>query len=205
MTKINLVLISILLSVFSSIAQTSKAPELVVQENLNFYNSRNLEGYWSHNEFRDNTADNNLKVVDNDLWYRPFTNNLNFSKHWTKIKKLVDFWFGVRFKYFTHTEEEDLLGGTSGLSSPSDYATYITADLNTPVPISAGDILKLTTSTFSIYVKVISYNSGVNYFIKLYEPIVFGGNFELTEISRINKKPKLYLLDVTKLVIKNIR
>lgn len=47
MTKINLVLISILLSVFSSIAQTSKAPELVVQENLNFYNSRNLEGFIS--------------------------------------------------------------------------------------------------------------------------------------------------------------
>jgi hypothetical protein len=172
---------------------------------VNTDNSRNLEGYWSHNEFRDNTANNNLKVVDNDLWFRPFTNNLNLNKHWTKIKKLVDFWFGVRFKYFTHTEEEDLLDGPSGLSSPSNYATYITADLDTTVPISAGDILKLTTSTFSIYVKVVSYNSGINYFIKLYEPIVFGGNFELTEISRINKKPKLYLLDVTKLVIKNIR
>ena len=31
------------------------------------------------------------------------------------------------------------------------------------------------------------------------------GNFTLTELTRINKKPKLYLLDVSKIIIKNIR
>ena len=172
---------------------------------VNTDNSRNLEGYWSHNEFRDNTADNNLKVVDNDLWYRPFTNNLNLNKHWTKIKKLVDFWFGVRFKYFTHIEQEDILSNPSGFSVTEDYDTYTTADLFTSEPININDVLKITTATYTAHIKVISLVTGSTYRVKLYEPIVFNGDFEFISINKITKKPKLYLLDVTKLVIKNIR
>ena len=172
---------------------------------VNTDNSRNLEGYWSHNEFRDNTANNNLKVVDNDLWFRPFTNNLNLNKHWTKIKKLVDFWFGVRFKYFTHIEQEDILSNPSGFSVTEDYDTYTTADLFTSEPININDVLKVTTSTYTAYIKVISLVTGSTYRVKLYEPIRFNSNFEFLTISKVTKKPKLYLLDVTKLVIKNIR
>jgi hypothetical protein len=171
----------------------------------NTVNARNLEGYWSCNDFRDNTNDNNLKVVDNNLWYRPFTNNLNLNKHWTKIKKLVDYWFGVRFKYLTHIEEEDILDNVSGFSVTEDYSTYTTADLATSETINVNDILKLTTNSYTVYVKVISLVTGITYRVKLYQPIAFNGDFEFTSINKITKKPKLYLLDVTKLVIKNIR
>lgn len=171
----------------------------------NTSNSRNLEGYWSCNDFRDDTADNNLKVVDNSLWNRPFANNLNLNKHWTKLKKLVDFWFGARFKYIPYTESANLLSGASGFTSPQDYSTYVEATIVMTPSVAIGDILKLTTSTYTVYGKVISLISGSQYKVKLYGPIAFGGNFEFTAITKLTKKPKLYLLDVAKLVIKNIR
>lgn len=172
---------------------------------VNTTNSRNLEGYWSCNDFRDDTNDNNLKVVDNNLWDRPFTNNLNLNKHWTKLKKLVDFWFGVRFKYIPYTESSNILSGASGYSSPLDKETYIQSTLVTTPSIAVGDVLKLSTATTITYAKVISSGGGSLWNIKLYGPISFGGDFEILTIIKLTKKPKLHLLDVAKLVIKNIR
>jgi hypothetical protein len=171
----------------------------------NTVNARNLEGYWSCNDFRDNTNNNSLKVVNNDLWYRPFTNNLNLNKHWTKIKKLVDFWFGLRFKYFNHIEGQDILNDSSSFATTQDYNTYTTAILFTSEPININDVLKVTNVNFTAYIKVISLVSSNVYRVKFYEPITFNNNFRILTIRKITKKPKLYLLDVTKLVIKNIR
>jgi hypothetical protein len=172
---------------------------------INTSNSRNLEGYWSCNDFRDDTANNSLKVVDNDLWYRPFTNNLNLTKHWSKLKKLVDFWFGVRLKYITTTESAEMIDGPSAFVLLPNYNTYIDATLDTIPAVQVGDILKVTTVTYTTYIKVISVVSGIIFKVKLYEPVLFNGIIEFTSIKKINKKPKLYLLDVAKLVIKNIR
>jgi hypothetical protein len=77
--------------------------------------------------------------------------------------------------------------------------------LFTSEPININDVLKVTTSTYTAYIKVISLVTGSTYRVKLYEPIRFNSNFEFLTISKVTKKPKLYLLDVTKLVIKNIR
>lgn len=173
----------------------------------NTNNSRNLEGYWSCNDFRDFTNDNDLKVVDNSLWYRPFTNNLNLTKHWSKLKKLVDFWFGARFKYVPYTETTLTQNGTSGFSPFYDYETFIQIELYTVQTINVGDILKITTTTGVVfYCKVITNPSANIFKVKMYGPKELAGMGDtISSIVRLTKKPKLHLLDVAKLVIKNIR
>ena len=180
--------------------QISK-PSLISNTN----NSRNLEGYWSNNDFRDDTDNNSLKVVDNSLWYRPFTNNINYTKHWTKLKKLVDYWFGVRFKYTPYTETNITLHPGS-FAIVSNYDTYVTANLYVTSPIAVGDVLKLTTSLWVLYAKVVVDLGADAYKIKLYGPVTFTSSVEtITSVSKLTKKAKLHLLDVAKLVIKNIR
>lgn len=174
----------------------------------NTVTARNLEGYWSCNDFRDDTLDNSVRVVDNSLWYRPLNNlNLNLTKHWSKVKKLVDYWFGVRFKYITYTEEAIMEHPSSYSNSTSDTGiTYVTATLYTDPAIAVGDILKLVSANGNVYVKVISNVSTDVWKVKAYGPITFSGsNMAITEIYKLTKKAKLHLLDVTKLVIKNIR
>ena len=173
---------------------------------INTKNARNLEGYWSCNDFRDDTIDNSVFIINNNLWYRPFNlSNLNLFKHWTKLKKLVDFWFGVRFKYIPYIQGLNIQNDDSGFSSATDYSTYLQATLFTSEVINVGDVLKIVNSNYAIYVKVIT-SEGSNVFnLKLYSPVKILPFPEFVTIQKITKKPKLHLLDVTKMVIKNIR
>jgi len=180
--------------------------------------SRNVEGYWSSNDFRDYTLDNSLKVVDNSVWYRPFVQaNITLTKHWTKLKRLVDYWFGIRFKYALANEEalEFSQPGSyiyfnglmqKNISSTADIILYVN-----DVRLVEGAILKLNcqlgANQFTIY-GVIVYGSYTYYGIKFYNTLPYTSTSQNTSIlsaKLITKKPKLNLLDASSIKIKNIR
>jgi hypothetical protein len=60
--------------------------------------ARNVEGYYNVNEFRDYTADNNLAIFLKGI-LKPFSSNINLNKHFSKLRRLVGYWIGVRFKF----------------------------------------------------------------------------------------------------------
>jgi hypothetical protein len=180
--------------------------------------SRNVEGYWSSNDFRDYTLNNSLKVVDNSVWYRPFVQaNIALTKHWTKLKRLVDYWFGIRFKYALASEEalEFFQPGSyiyfnglmqNNISSTADITLYVN-----DVRLVKGAILKLNcqlgANQFTIYC-VIVYGTYTYYGVKFYNTLPYTSTLQNTSIlsaNLITKKPKLNLLDASSIKIKNIR
>ena len=193
--------------------QISKISNIVNQSN-----SRNVEGYWSNNDFRDYTLNNSTKVVNNNVWYRPFIDaNIVVNKHWTKLKRLVDYWFGIRFKYVL-SKETPLTIMSSSYIVPNDVAQdniSSTSDivLNIAETINIGDVLKfscdLLGQDFVIY-GVVIYGGGSSYGMKFYNTLPFtsaslGTNTTITAASIVTKKPKLNLLDISGIKIKNIR
>lgn len=193
--------------------QISKVSDIVNQSN-----SRNIEGYWSNNDFRDYTFDNSSKVVNNNVWYRPFIDaNIAVSKHWTKLKRLVDYWFGIRFKYVLSKETPLTITASSyivpndvsqdNISSTSDIA------LATVETINIGDVLKFSCSLsgqdFVIY-GIVVYGGYPSYGMKFYNTLPFTSTnlavtTTITAASIVTKKPKLNLLDISGIKIKNIR
>ena len=198
------------LTTFDSI-QAYDSYQISKQSTLsNTNNTRNLEGYWSCNDFRDYAVSNTAQMVDTSVWYRPFnTLNIAANKHWTKLKKLVDFWFGVRFKYAPYTITPLVLTGTKRLTVPyysADFnPTIVTMTITPDIAISVGSILQIVVNGSTVYAKVLS-GSAPDWTVKLYGNMsITGTNNTITSASLITKRHKLHLLDITKLVIKNIR
>ena len=73
------------------------AKEVTLQ---NTVSARNLEGYWSINDFRD-WFTNGLHIFENIKdWALNFNLfGINVFKHWNNLKRFVDNWFAVRLKY----------------------------------------------------------------------------------------------------------
>lgn len=181
----------------------------------NTTNARNIEGYWSSNDFRDFTTDNSVNVVNPDLWYRPFNvANISSSKHWTKLKRLVDYWFGVRFKYLPATETScsiitaRLVAPAGSLSYTND--TYLRALINVNPLLGAtftvGDVLKIEANSQTFYAYVNEAFSANEWQLKLYGPINISSNtMVFTSVSKVSRRNKLHLLDLTSVKLKNIR
>jgi hypothetical protein len=181
----------------------------------NTTNARNVEGYWSSNDFRDFTTNNSVNVINPDLWYRPFNiANISSSKHWTKLKRLVDYWFGVRFKYIPATESScsiitaRLVAPAGSLSYTND--TYMRALINVNPLLGAtfnvGDVLKITANSQTFYAYVNQSFASNEWQLKLYGPINISSNtMAFTSVIKVSRKNKLHLLDLTSVKLKNIR
>jgi len=63
-------------------------------------NTRNAEGVWNFNDFRDYTANQDDELLSySSVWeYDLNTFNINNNKHWSKLKKFTDYWYATRLK-----------------------------------------------------------------------------------------------------------
>jgi hypothetical protein len=83
---------------------------------INTQTSRNAEGYFNANDFRDLTIDNSKPLMTNAIIHQPNTANINPNKHWSKQKKFVDYYLIPRLEY-----TPELLTGTNLVISSVDY------------------------------------------------------------------------------------
>jgi hypothetical protein len=63
-------------------------------------NTRNAEGIWNFNDFRDYTANQDDQLLTySSVWeYDLNTLNIDNNKHWSKLKKFTDYWYATRLK-----------------------------------------------------------------------------------------------------------
>lgn len=66
---------------------------------INTQTSRNAEGYFNANDFRDLTSDNSKPLMTDAIIHQPNTANINVNKHWSKQKKFVDYYLIPRLEY----------------------------------------------------------------------------------------------------------
>ena len=77
-------------------------------EIVNTKTSRNAEGYFNANDFRDLTRDNSKPLMTDAIIHQPDLANINVNKHWSKQKKFVDYYLIPRLEY-----TPELLTGTT--------------------------------------------------------------------------------------------
>jgi hypothetical protein len=163
--------------------------------------ARNVEGYYNVNEFRDYTADNNLAIFLKGI-LKPFSSNINLNKHFSKLRRLVGYWIGVRFKFKNNNNTK--LTFTSGVYTSSATVLTITNCLD---DINVGDVLYTKNSSngledWFIVNSITSYVDNI-YVLTGKTKIIFIGR----EVSYIGKvlPTRLTLLNTYSSVTKNIR
>lgn len=121
--------------------QISKTIDLV-----NTKTTRNVEGYWNINDFRDDTKDNGAALFDNAYIIRePNSANIDNNKHWSKRKKLVDYWFIMRLIYNNRTYKALDSGLLLQFIAPDQMLNVSPGP--TPFSPAIGDIYKMVDTT----------------------------------------------------------
>jgi len=178
----------------------------------NLVSARNLEGYWSVNNFRDYFT-HGLNMFLNS-WDLPFSStNFGITK-WQELKRFVGNWFAIRFEYNnTKTETIEFNNATPptiiqentaiGLGL-GDYNIKLTIAL--PItPLYVNDWVTIvytggiTSSLGQIYRIV-----GTVYYVKFRKKIVAVTAITVLTITR-TKNIKLSLLEISATYIKNTR
>lgn len=178
----------------------------------NLVSARNLEGYWSVNNFRDYFT-HGLNMFLNS-WDLPFSStNFGITK-WQELKRFVGNWFAIRFEYNnTKTETIEFNNATPptiiqentaigyGLG---DYNIKLTIALPiTPLYVNDWVIVfyegNITSSLGQIYRIV-----GNVYYVKFRKKIVAVTALTVLTITR-TKNIKLSLLEISATYIKNTR
>jgi hypothetical protein len=109
---------------------------------VNTKTARNTEGYWSFNEFRDKTLNNgSLLFINNNYLRNQNLANIDPTKHWTKQKKFVDYWFVPRLTFDNNYQKP--LGGA--WTASGSVLTGVT-----PLNLFVGDILYINDGTIKI-------------------------------------------------------
>lgn len=176
--------------------QMSKETTIVNQDK-----ARNVEGYYNVNEFRDYTADNNLPIFLPEV-LKPFSSNINLSKHFSKLRRLVGYWFGVRFK-FKNRNSKPITFDSANLNSGTSM-TVISATENL---FSNEDCLIITYfgGTEDLFlINSWSYNSGTNIYTLTGKTQTNTFPTGITTISKIIPT-RLTLLNTYSSVTKNLR
>jgi hypothetical protein len=109
---------------------------------INTKTTRNSEGYWITNNFRDYRVDYNSSFLTQDEKFLSFNSvtNISSNKHWSLLKKFNDYWFVNRFTYsgkFIPSSSIILIGNTDNV-------------IFTDVNYKQGDILRINNSVFKI-------------------------------------------------------
>jgi hypothetical protein len=182
----------------------------------NLTTARNLEGFWSINNFRD-YFDNGGNIFQSiKSWDLPFS-AVNVSKHWSKLKRFVDNWFTVRFKYDNFKTSvflnfdivESSIKQVENVAS--DY--YLIMDFDSAITFEVGDWVLLNVDNAGFggadYVsmaQVLKVN-GITYTLKAINPVYIGDNTTTCSIISIKQiyNYKLTLLETTSTYIKNTR
>ena len=180
--------------------------------------SRNLEGYWSINWFRDHF--NNGTNIFNTGWSLPFNTAGVIVKHWTKLKRFVDNWFAVRVNYDNNKTESVIWSGVDGegytvtpLLNPdtSDIRTNSYHGLvriaNASPVLYVNDWIIITTASgdhLGRITKITPSTYWSTYNVKFRTPFSITTNVAITNIQRL-KQIKLSLLETTASTVKNTR
>lgn len=138
--------------------QAYNSYQLSKEVNLeNTVSARNLEGYWSINNFRDwfNNGQNIFDDIKNwALNFNSDSTGINLTKHWSNLKRFVDNWFAVRLKY-SNVEV------SNNLKTSSDHIYISKTDSNEQINLfvkitppngtsfNVGDLLRLTWSGYT--------------------------------------------------------
>ncbi len=176
---------------------------------VNTKTQRNSEGYWIMNNFRDYVTDYNKPFLfrDDDYFNLMVTSNstdsnVSSSKHWTKLKKFVDYWFISRFVYNNNWERIFLEGTTN----PAQLNYNIIDDTFSVIDgVKEGELLRLDDNTIIKVVSILTNISNVSvmkYYLVSGNPPVASQRY--TKIERINND-LLEVHDVTALTFKNYR
>jgi len=160
--------------------------------------ARNVEGYYNVNEFRDYTADNNLAIFLKGI-LKPFSSNINLNKHFSKLRRLVGYWIGVRFKFKNNNSKAITY-------NDAVYASGILSINNPNIEITKEDILIVSyvPSIVDIFkTSSISKIGNVYYLTGVFK----SGNTSSPSITSISKviPTRLTLLNTYSSVTKNIR
>ena len=164
--------------------------------------ARNVEGYYNVNEFRDYTADNNLAIFLKGI-LKPFSSNINLNKHFSKLRRLVGYWIGVRFK-FKNNNLKAITFDSAGLNTGGNSITVVSSNENL---FANNDCLDITYSGGSKDLFLISswsYNSTTDTYTLLgrtKQNIIESG---IDSISKV-LPTRLTLLNTYSSVTKNIR
>lgn len=164
--------------------------------------ARNVEGYYNVNEFRDYTADNNLAIFLKGI-LKPFSSNINLTKHFSKLRRLVGYWFGVRFK-FKNNNLKTIIFDNANLNTGGGSMTVISSNENL---FANNDCLDITYSGGSKDLFLISswsYNSGTDTYTLLGRTKQNTISSGVINISKV-LPTRLTLLNTYSSVTKNIR
>jgi len=160
--------------------------------------ARNVEGYYNVNEFRDYTADNNLAIFLKGI-LKPFSSNINLNKHFSKLRRLVGYWIGVRFKFKNNNSKAITY-------NDAVYSSGILSINNPNIEITKEDILIVSyvPSIIDIFkTSSISKIGNIYYLTGVFK----SGNTSSPSITSISKviPTRLTLLNTYSSVTKNIR
>lgn len=182
----------------------------------NTVTSRNLEGFWSVNDFRD-YFDNGSNIFQSiKSWDLPFS-TVNLSKHWSKLKRFVDNWFSIRFKYdnfklsvfFDFDEPNSFIQQVEDVNS--DYNLIMNFDSATVLEVGDWVLINVTGAGQggADYVSLaqVAKVDGIVYTLKAIFPVYIGDNTTQKQLFSIRQlyNIKLSLLETTATYIKNIR
>jgi hypothetical protein len=177
---------------------------------VNIKTQRNSEGYWILNNFRDYVVDHNKPFLfRNDNYFNLLSlsnqnnsSNVSLSKHWSKLKKFVDYWFISRFIY--KNKWERILGFTN----QPEQLTYraLTDSFNFIEGVNTGEMLRLNNTTIIKITSIISGNSSFASILKFH---VVSGNYPsdgqtYSTVERLNND-LLEIHDISALSFKNYR
>jgi hypothetical protein len=164
--------------------------------------ARNVEGYYNVNEFRDYTADNNLAIFLKGI-LKPFSSNINLNKHFSKLRRLVGYWIGVRFK-FKNNNLKAITFDSANLSTGGNLITVVSSNENL---FANNDCLDITYSGGSKDLFLISswsYNSTTDTYTLLGRTKQNTISSGIINISKV-LPTRLTLLNTYSSVTKNIR
>ena len=184
--------------------QVYNSYQLSKQVNIvNTVNSRNIEGFWSVNNFRD-WFTNGLNIFTENI-YLAF-NSIDTTKHFSKLKRFIDNWIAIRFNYL-HYKFTTLELDSTTLQQVTPSATFdYYGKINKSITLNINDLIKVTVNT------PISYESfgrvykedNTYYYVKFRNKFSLNAPANIVNIDKL-KNIKLSLLEVSSTFTKNNR
>ena len=177
---------------------------------INTQTSRNAEGYFNANDFRDLTIDNSKPLMTDAIIHQPNTANINPNKHWSKQKKFVDYYLIPRLEY-----TPELLTGTNlriyntfsvtgnyelnGILEDGTIIKFIYLGVTYVYQLTKVTVNEISNTTSTTVQQIISLNNTPILNIGLFDPEIVIPTFEYTF------KRTLDLFDINTLTHKNTR
>ena len=172
---------------------------------INTQTSRNAEGYFNANDFRDLTIDNSKPLMTDAIIHQPNTANINPNKHWSKQKKFVDYYLIPRLEYtpemLTGTNL-NIFGGSYALNGVLEDGTiikFIYLGVTYVYQLNRVTVNEISNTTSVIVEYIVSLNNTPILNTTISTPEIIIPTFEYTF------KRTLDLFDINTLTHKNTR